>query len=477
MKSLQNKKKMKRLKVFAISLITFLAVINCKKENSNNYLEDSNVFQDNFGRTLIFHGASLYTNDDPGGYTRYNSNSAKRLIYEYGLNSVRLFWNWNAIEPDSAVFASNKLDSIVKVVETFTNECIYVVLAVNGTATSSQDKLRGTWQAPYGNAQDIPTLPGNANPAQQEATRRFWDYKHYPYLQDEFIKASKYIAEKLKNNPYVLGYDIINEPWGDGLVTTVLNTNLESQLLPNFYEKYITAMRATEQNKYIFFEPSVMFNTRELAGFQTKLPVINDTRNGAKHLSFAPHCYLADLAIHDPATTNSIRNTYTQYLADLKNKYTVIQQKQQVPIYIGEWASIDYTVFPDWENFLNNHMAAFDELKASWSYFGYFPSNPDDMSENPALNVATRIYPRATAGDLKSFSYQPSSKVFKMTFTSNGAISQPTEIFVPNRFYPTGYDVLVSGTTNYTKETDAARQLVKIKVTESKEVTIEIVPK
>jgi aryl-phospho-beta-D-glucosidase BglC (GH1 family) len=198
-----------RNKFITTGFLVALIFIACNKENTGNtYEQDSNVFQDEYGRTLIFHGASLYTNDDPGGYTRYNSNSAKRLINEWGLNSVRLFWNWNAIEPDSAVFAPDKLDSIVKVVETFTNEGIYVVLAVNGTATSSQDKLRGTWQAPYGNAQDIPSLPGNANPAAQEATRRFWDYKNYAYLQDEFIKANKYIAERLKNNPYVLGYDI-----------------------------------------------------------------------------------------------------------------------------------------------------------------------------------------------------------------------------------------------------------------------------
>mgnify|MGYP000293501178 FL=1 len=321
-----------RNKFITTGFLVALIFIACNKENTGNtYEQDSNVFQDEYGRTLIFHGASLYTNDDPGGYTRYNSNSAKRLINEWGLNSVRLFWNWNAIEPDSAVFAPDKLDSIVKVVETFTDEGIYVVLAVNGTATSSQDKLRGTWQAPYGNAQDIPSLPGNANPAAQEATRRFWDYKKYAYLQDEFIKASKHIAERLKNNPYVLGYDIINEPWGDGVISTVLNTNLESQLLPLFYQKYISEMRKIEPDKYIFFEPSVLFNTRELANFQTKLPVINDSRSGVKHLVFAPHCYLADLAIHDPATTNSIKNTYAQYLTDLKNKYTAIQKKQQVP--------------------------------------------------------------------------------------------------------------------------------------------------
>ena len=460
-------------KFIIIPFLLALIFTGCNKENTGNtYVQDSNVFQDVYGRTLIFHGASLYTNDDPGGYTRYNSNSAKRLINEWGLNSVRLFWNWNAIEPDSAVFASNKLDSIVKVVETFTNEEIYVVLAVNGTATSSQDKLRGTWQAPYGNAQDIPTLPGNANPAAQEATRRFWDYNHYPYLQDEFVKASKYIAERLKNNPYVLGYDIINEPWGDGVISTILNTNLETQLLPALYQKYITEIREVEPDKYIFFEPSVLFNSKELAGFQTKLPVIMDARNGVKHLSFAPHCYLLD------DKNNSIRNNYDAYLSILKNNYIAIQQKQQVPIYIGEWSNIDYANFQDADNYLNKHMQAFDELKASWSYFGYFPGNPDDMSDNPALDLACRVYPRATAGKLRSFSYNPETKVFLMSFISGGFSNQTSEIFVPDKHYPAGWNLRVTGATHYTQTVDVTRQLLKLTITDkAKEITIEIAPK
>lgn len=459
---------------FRVSIIILITTtfFSCEKETKINNWEDSNVFQDKYGRTLIFHGASLYTNDDPGGYTRYNSNSAKRLMNEWGLNSVRMFWSWNAIEPDSAVFAQNKLDSIVKVVETFTNEEIYVVLAVNGTATSSQDKLRGTWQAPYGNAQDIPSLPGNANPAAQEATRRFWDYNHYPYLQDEFIKASIYLAQKLKSNPYVLGYDIINEPWGDGVISTVLNTNLETQLLPDFYKKYINEMRKTEPDKYIFFEPSVLFNSKELANFQTKLPVINDVRSGVKRLSFAPHCYLLD------DKNNTIKNNYNGYLNVLKNNYSAIQRQQQVPIYIGEWSNINYVSFQDADNYLNNHMQAFDEIKASWSYFGYFPPNPDDMSENPALNVASRVYPRATAGKLDSFSYHPDTKIFTMKFISNSSIAQPTEIFIPNRYYPDGWNLNVTGTTNYTQNFDVAKQVLKfITADDKREISIEIIPK
>ncbi|MFN8237335.1 MAG: cellulase family glycosylhydrolase [Chitinophagales bacterium] len=469
---------MKRQEIISsVMLAVLIFILGCKKGDTPNhsYL-DSNVFQDSYGRTLIFHGASLYTNDEPGGYIRYNSNGAKRLINDWGLNSVRMFWNWNALEPDSAVFSADKLETIVRVVENFTNEGVYVVLAVNGTATSSQHLITGTWQAPAGGATNNPALPGALNPAVQESMRRFWDYKNYAYLQDEFIKASKYLALRLKNNPYVLGYDIINEPWGDGLISTVLNVNLETQLLPGLYQRYIEAMRETENDKYLFFEPSVLFNIKEVANFQTKLPVINDTRMGVKHLAFAPHCYLAD------ERTNTIKNSYDSYLGMLKKNYTAIQQKQQVPVYIGEWANIDYTKFVDWENYLHQHMAAFDDIKASWSYFSYIPGENnlvkgDDVTENPTANTIARVYPRATSGELLSFSYQPDAKVFRMSFINDASISQPTEIFIPKRHYPNGYNLSVTGTTDYTAEFDTMKNILKLKVNENKEISIGITAK
>jgi len=463
-------------------IASMMVVFSCRKDISS-LVKDPSAFYDQYGRAIILHGASLYTNDDPGGYQRYTANSAERLINNWGLNSVRLFWNWYAIEPDSAVFSAAKLDSLIKVVETFTNQQVYVVLAVNGTATSSQDKLQGTWMRPTGNVAEVPSLPGNANPASQEASRRWWAYKQYPYLQDEFIKASQYIATRLRNNPYVLGYDIINEPWGDGVVSTVLNSNLETQLLPDFYARYIRAMRNVEIDKYIFFEPGVLFNSRELAQFQTKLPVITDARNGDKRLCFAPHCYLLDIGLGGGPLTNSIKNNYDGYLKDLTSKYRAIQQKQQVPIYIGEWANIDYSNFDDWKNYLNKHMDAFDSVQISWSYFSYIPggnnlTQSDDMTENPTVDIVTRAYPRAVAGLLDKFKYNPQTKELYVHFRSNASITRPTEIFIPQRHYPAGYNLSVTGTTRYNTNFDVARNILEFSTTDNlKDIAITITPK
>ena len=460
------------LKYFLLCTAIFLSLIRCKKETgSSNINQDSSVFQDNYGRTMIFHGASLYTNDEPGGYRRYNSNSAQRLINDWGLNSVRLFWNWNAIEPDSAVFDPAKLDSIVGVIETFTNEGIYVVLAVNGTATSSQDLVTHTWQAP--GTEHASNAFGALDWRVQESMRRFWDYnnKRWSYLQDELINASIYLARRLKNNPYVLGYDMMNEPWGESQISTVLNIGFEDNLLPEFYERYITRMREVEPDKYIFFEPSVLFNSEITSNFITKLPVIRNVRPGVKRLVFAPHNYLYD------GKMNTILHNYDSYLSNLKNKYQYILKKQQVPLYLGEWSNIDPANFQDWENYLVKHCAVFDELMISWSYFGYFPVTPDDMSDIPTLNTVSRVYPQATAGKLTSFSYDPDTQIFKMEFISNSSISQPTEIIIPRRHYPAGYNLSVSGTSQYTEEYDASRQVLKLMVKENATVSIEITPK
>ena len=65
-----------------------------------------------------------------------------------------------------------------------------------------------------------------------------------------------------------------------------------------------------------------------------------------------------------------------------------------------------------------------------------------------------------------------------MNFISNAAISQPTEIFVPNRFYPAGWDLTVTGTTKYTQNFDASKQLLKFSTPgDANEITIEIAPK
>jgi len=474
------------MKLFNLPLLAMLSMLlicstACKKSEEKSVPPTTDAFYDEYGRTLILHGASLYTNDNPGGYSRYTDEGARRMIEDWGLNNVRMFWNWVSIMPDSGVLSNEALERLAGIVETFTRQGVYVVLAVNGTVTNSQSLVTGTWAAPSGNAPNIPDLPGPANPAVQEAMRRWWDYDNFPYLQDEFIRASIFVAKRFENNPYVLGYDIVNEPWGNSFPRSALTKELEAQLLPEFYDRYITRMRAEIPDKYIFFEPAVMFNSWETSRFITNLPFIPDNRPAGRKLSFSPHLYLPH--VNSPIRQNPYVNTLPIYLRNVAVRYERIRRIQKTPIYIGEWSYIDINSFRDWENFLNSHMALFDSLQYSWSFFNYIPgaslfggslAGEDDVEEPRLVNKVSRVYPMVTAGSVNRFKYDPSSKVFEMEFINNPSISQPTEIFIPRRHYPNGWDLKVEGTKDYSYEYDEARQLLKLTVKNAAAVKVVI---
>ena len=62
-----------------------------------------------------------------------------------------------------------------------------------------------------------------------------------------------------------------------------------------------------------------------------------------------------------------------------------------------------------------------------------------------------------------------------MTFISDNRTNMPTEIFVPNVLYPNGWELEVSGTTNYTQHFDNAIQTLSFSTPENqKEITIKI---
>jgi hypothetical protein len=72
-------------------------------------------------------------------------------------------------------------------------------------------------------------------------------------------------------------------------------------------------------------------------------------------------------------------------------------------------------------------------------------TNPRDInSGGRALEAIVRPYPLATAGELLKANFNPRTRIFKMMFRHNLKISAPSEIYVPNYQYPSGYSIRVS---------------------------------
>ena len=97
----------------------------------------------------------------------------------------------------------------------------------------------------------------NLDPAVVAALGNFWNYTTYRELQDHYIVMWKKVLERFKNNPYVIGYDIMNEPYGGDPIKAL--GDFEKNTLKKFYDKIIPEMRKIEPNKYLFFEPQSLY--------------------------------------------------------------------------------------------------------------------------------------------------------------------------------------------------------------------------
>ncbi len=466
-----------------IIFCTLFILFSCKKENNNarlqnNITDDPTIFQDHYGRQLILHG--LNTGEkNPAADPWIQESDVDREDKEFGFNFVRYLILWDGIEPQKDVYDEAYLDRIEQRVNWYTSRGMYVMLDMHQDIYSSVFGGDGApaW-AVHTNGHPINTTNNsgawflkNLDPAVIAALGNFWNYTTYKELQDHYILAWKKVANRFKNNPFVIGYDLMNEPYGGDPLKAL--GDFEKTTLKNFYNKIIPELRAIEPDKYLFFEPQSLFIN---FGVTSNLPKINDTR-AVQHLGYAPHFYPFFVeAVTGPYNASAKQNT-----KDCFNSRTKEMQRQNCPMIIGETGLSPSTT--GFDNYLNDMMNYLDSMQAGISYWfnghggGWSPLNADG-TESPIMPHLVRTYPKATAGKITKFRFDVNTKTFSMTFITNAAITQPTEIFVPNRFYPNGWNLNVIGTSNYTQSYDNTKQLLKFSTTENnKEIKIEITAK
>ena len=109
-----------------------------------------------------------------------------------------------------------------------------------------------------------------ANPAVVNAYDNFWRYTKHKYLQDHYVKAWQRVAKKFKNNPKVIGYDLMNEPHS-GDITPFF----EAKRLKDFYNRVIKGIRKIDKNKYLFIEPRSFGVNFGMPSFLLKLKTLD----------------------------------------------------------------------------------------------------------------------------------------------------------------------------------------------------------
>jgi endoglycosylceramidase len=256
----------------------------------------------------------------------------------------------------------------------------------------------------------------------RQAFDRFWAAGSS--VQAAYFAAWDVMIARFKDAPGVLGFEPINEPgWG----TQDPNT-FEATTLSAFYALVAPHMRQLAPRSLVFIDPP------GIDGESVSTLVQRPPGDG---IVFAPHYYPPRQAADYPAL-------------DLP-KWAAVGVEWNVPTLVGEFGTRQGAAGA--ESYISACFAALDTLGMSgtaWEYsvaselwngetFGFVAADGTDSPTAPAL---VRPFARAVAGEAIAQSWDETGKTFTLVYTPSSGV---TEVQLPSRAFPAGYEVMLSG--------------------------------
>jgi endoglycosylceramidase len=294
-----------------------------------------------------------------------------------------------------------------------------------------------------------------------------------PGLQDHYIGALAALATRFKGNPTVVGYDVMNEPLPGDIAAPGL---FDQGYLYPFYRRVIDAIAGThdgvicpvgtsytaacgyrdlgiDDTQHLFFvEPMALRNLTDVA-VGLSLPFTSD-----KNIVYEPHAYTHVFTIDTEVPGGILSKVYPLSYNQALDTADVEARSLGAALFVGEFGNSN----SDDNTILSQETAAIDQAAVGsslWAWKGNCaPGNSaaqcepglwsvfqGDPATTPAQNgpllesrlkYIARVYPRATAGHLQSFSYDPATTSFSMHATSSvhvtpGIRSEDTEVYIP----------------------------------------------
>jgi hypothetical protein len=453
--------------------------------------------------------------------TAAGSGNDVAQIRQQGFDTVRLAISWSLLEPTPGHYSTTYLDRIGQFVQWAGQQGIYVILDMHedqysryvlpakGTALPSGcTKSTGNDGAPawavFTDGKPACALLGQSaiNPAASAATYEFFNNHAVPGpkgsspgtgLEDHYIEALAFLAQRFDDNPTVLGYEIMNEPPLGSLSPLPLGNlyDASSQQLYPFYKRVIEALTGVRDGlptcpadqptslsgscaypqlahvsrQSVFYEP---LGLRNLFDFS---PQVSAPFSSYPNLVYAPHIYThvftADASfLGVPVGQSPYPPSYTFGYATAQAEGTAMHsavfvtefgnapsddatllagmtQAQQIALVGGSlWAWSGNTT----DRSLGSCWAVYCRYSGPSQTPGHQPKTTEHLMAS-RVTYLDRVFPRATAGTLLSYADDPTTTAFTMVATDASAVhvgdrAAETTVYLPVR---AGHQVVVSG--------------------------------
>ncbi len=226
-------------------------------------------FLDENDRVIVLRGINLAGNSKVPPFLPIREPAELDPLPLLGFNVVRLLWTWEAFEPLPGRYDWAYLAAIRKVAAECWARGLYVILD-NHQDGYSRNLSKGAgdgfplWSVKPG----VRTYPPDNGPdCRNWAVRMITDpgmhaswsafFADAQGVRTHYLAMLGAVARAFSREPGVIGYDLMNEPWGD-----------ERTELSRLYEDAAAAIRAEDPAAILFVEGHISTNT----GLQTRLP-------------------------------------------------------------------------------------------------------------------------------------------------------------------------------------------------------------
>ena len=506
------------MKLISLPRIFLYLLINFNILTTTNQfsIDPTNRFiLDKHGRYSIFHGGNVVVKLPPylpildkfdyqySLNTPHDLETMKRL----GFNSVRLGVIWEAVEKAPGVYDDEYLDKVEQIINTLGENGIYTMVDAHQDVFSRQFCGEGVPyfyvnEMGYDKKCDASALTRildfvgvcktiedfnfrfdeNGLPLIEDCvTHNFQDYhfiagfssayrnfyENRANIQDKFVEFWKKVVTRFKDNEYILGYDLWNEPAPGGpmedIKSFIPGRPDIKDILP-VYRKVDTELRKIKPNYILFFEntpvPDILpiFGGLFLGSMDEK-PAGDDV---PQVYNFHTYCCLSgtDTCAHGEASYDkSIKVCPTFHQKQFKKEIKTAE-KLNVPMFLSEFGACSDSLAC--YNEIISVMKITEENFISWSYWNYKPYgdhttsaiemvsyegiyNDDGTVQNIKEKGLSRGYVMYYQGKPIDFKYQTNSNTnFETSFEYHKNITEPSVLYYnKDFFYKKGYNIQV----------------------------------